>query len=144
MSEGDGPRDQGMRVRREVLGDSYVDGAIARTTPFSASFQDFITRVVWGDVWSRPELDRRTRSCVTLALLTALGHDHELALHVRAAVRNGVTEREISEVLLHSAVYAGVPAANRAFQVAERALAELASENARTADATTKIIPEGK
>jgi len=122
-------RDRGMRVRREVLGDEHVDRAAARTTPFTAPFQEFITEVAWGTVWSRPGLDRKTRSCVTLSILTALGREAELALHVRAALRNGVTESEIAEVLLHSAVYAGVPAANSAFAVAQRVLAEIAAED---------------
>ena len=113
-----------MAVRREVLGDEHVDGAQARTTDFTADFQDFITRCAWGEVWTRPGLDRRTRSAITLAVLAALGHHEELALHVRAALRNGVTPEEISEVLLHTAVYAGVPAANTAFAVAQRVLAE--------------------
>jgi 4-carboxymuconolactone decarboxylase len=116
--------EEGMRIRREVLGDVYVDRALAATTPFSEAFQDFITRVAWGDVWSRPGLDRRVRSCITLAALAALGQEHELALHVRAALRNGLTPSEIGEVLLHTAVYAGVPAANRAFAIAQRVLAE--------------------
>ena len=116
--------DTGMAVRREVLGDAFVDHAIAATTPFTAAFQDLITRYAWGDVWARDELDRRTRSCVTLALLAALGAHDELAMHVRAARRNGVTPDEIREVLLHTAVYAGVPAANTAFAVAQRALAD--------------------
>jgi 3-oxoadipate enol-lactonase/4-carboxymuconolactone decarboxylase len=115
----------GMRVRRAVLGDAHVDRAVAATTAFTAGFQDLITRHAWGDVWTRPGLDRRTRSLLTLALLTALGHEKELAMHVRAALSNGVTPQEISEVLLHSAVYAGVPAANRAFVVAQQVLAEL-------------------
>ena len=123
-------KEAGMRVRREVLGDAYVDRAVAKTTPFTADFQDFITQVAWGDVWARPDLDRRTRSCITLALLTALGRDHEIALHVRGAVRNGVSGREIAEVLIHTAVYAGIPAANRAFQIAEAVLNEIAAENA--------------
>ena len=123
-------KEAGMRVRREVLGDEYVDRAVAKTTPFTADFQDFITQVAWGDVWARPDLDRRTRSCITLALLTALGRDHEIALHVRGAVRNGVSGREIAEVLIHTAVYAGIPAANRAFQIAEAVLNEIAAENA--------------
>jgi 4-carboxymuconolactone decarboxylase len=123
----DSRTDIGMRVRREVLGDAYVDQAVARTTPLTAAFQDFITRVAWGDVWSRPELDRRTRSCITLSVLAALGHDGELALHVRAAVTNGLTHTEIAEVLLHTAVYAGIPAANQAFTVAQRVFAEMAS-----------------
>jgi 4-carboxymuconolactone decarboxylase len=116
--------DDGMAVRREVLGDEYVDAAIAATTPFTADFQDLITRYAWGDVWARDGLDRRTRSCVTLALLVALRAHDELAMHVRAARRNGVTPDEIREVLLHSAVYAGVPAANSAFAVAKRVLSD--------------------
>lgn len=115
----------GMRVRREVLGDAHVDRAIARTTEFSRPFQDYITEGAWGSVWSRDGLDRKTRSCVTLAALTALHCHDELAMHVRAAVRNGLTAQEISEVLLHTAVYAGAPAANAAFAVAQRVLAEL-------------------
>jgi 4-carboxymuconolactone decarboxylase len=122
-------KEAGMRVRREVLGDAYVDRAVARTTPFTADFQDFITEVAWGDVWGRPDLDRRTRSCITLAMLTALGKEHEIALHVRGAVRNGVTGREIAEILIHAAIYAGIPAANRAFQIAEQVLDEIAAEN---------------
>lgn len=114
----------GMAVRREVLGDAHVDAAVAATTDFSAPFQDFITRYAWGDVWSRDGLDRRTRSCVTLAVLTALHCHGELAMHVRAARTNGLTAEEIGEVLLHTAVYAGVPAANAAFAIAQRALAE--------------------
>jgi 4-carboxymuconolactone decarboxylase len=113
-----------MRVRREVLGDAHVDRAVASTTPFTEPFQDFITRTAWGDVWARPGLDRRMRSCITLAALTALRAEDEIALHVRAALRNGVTAEEIAEVLLHTAVYAGVPAANSAFGIAQRILAE--------------------
>jgi len=116
--------DAGMEVRREVLGDEHVDRAVAGTMPFNAAFQDFITRFAWGSVWTREGLDRRTRSAITLAVLTALGHERELALHVRAARRNGLSEEEIAEVLLHTSVYAGVPAANRAFAVASEALAD--------------------
>ena len=116
--------DRGMKTRREVLGDEHVDNAIAGTTPFTADFQDLITRYAWGDIWSRPGLDRRTRSCVTLTALVALGHHHELAMHVRAALRNGLTPDEIKEVLLQSAVYCGVPAANRAFAIASEVLAD--------------------
>ncbi len=112
----------GMSVRREVLGDEYVDRAIAQATDLTAPFQEFITRYAWGGVWSRPGLDRQTRSAVTLAVLAALGRERELELHVRAARRNGLTEAEIGEVLLQTAVYAGVPAANAAFAVAQRAL----------------------
>ena len=114
----------GMKARREVLGDEHVDRALASATEFSTPFQDFITRYAWGAVWTREGLDRRTRSCITLAVLAALGHEQELALHVRAARRNGLSEEEISEVLLHTAVYAGVPAANAAYAVAQRVLAE--------------------
>lgn len=116
--------EQGMQVRREVLGDEHVDRALAATTPFTQPFQELITRYAWGAVWSRPGLDRRTRSCVTLALLVAVRAEHELAMHVRAALRNGVTADEIGEVLLQTAVYAGVPAANRAFAVAQEVLRE--------------------
>jgi 4-carboxymuconolactone decarboxylase len=116
--------DEGMSVRREVLGDEHVDRAIAGTTEFTAEFQDLITRYAWGEIWARPGLDRRTRSMLTLTALTALGHHHELALHVRAGLRNGLTPDEIKEVLLHTAVYCGVPAANRAFAVAQEVLAE--------------------
>jgi 4-carboxymuconolactone decarboxylase len=116
--------DAGMAVRREVLGDEHVDRAVAGTTPFTADFQDYITRCAWGGVWTRDGLDRRTRSCITLAVLTALGHHDELALHVRAARRNGLTPVEIGEVLLHTAVYAGVPAANSAFARAQAVLRE--------------------
>jgi 4-carboxymuconolactone decarboxylase len=114
----------GMRIRREVLGDAHVDRAVEGTTEFTAPFQDFITRYAWGSVWTREELDRRTRSAVTLAVLTALGRENELAMHLRAARTNGLTRQEISEVLLHTAVYAGVPAANAAFAIAQRVLTE--------------------
>jgi 4-carboxymuconolactone decarboxylase len=114
--------DQGMSVRRAVLGDVHVDQATAAATELTADFQDLITRYAWGEVWSRPGLDRRTRSCITLAMLAALGHEEELAMHVRAALRIGLSADEIKEVLLQVAVYAGVPAANRAFKVAQRAL----------------------
>ncbi|KJL36108.1 4-carboxymuconolactone decarboxylase [Microbacterium azadirachtae] len=117
-------RAQGMAVRREVLSDAHVDRAIAGTTDFTADFQDFITRVAWGEVWSRPGLDRRSRSIAVLSSLIALGHDEELAMHVRAARRNGLTVAEIREVILQSAVYAGVPAANTAFRIAAGVLAE--------------------
>ena len=117
---------RGMTVRREVLGNEHVDRAVAATTPFTEPFQDYITRNAWGDVWSRPGLSRAERSIVTLAVLAALHHDNELAMHVKAALRNGLEPEQISEVLLQVAVYAGVPAANRAFAVAQRALAEAA------------------
>jgi 4-carboxymuconolactone decarboxylase len=113
-----------MAVRRAVLGDAHVDRAIAGTDAFTADFQDMITRYAWGEVWTRPGLDRRTRSCITLAMLATLRAEDELALHVAAAVRNGVTPEEIKEVLLQVAIYAGVPAANSAFAVAKRVLSE--------------------
>ncbi|UQU62182.1 4-carboxymuconolactone decarboxylase [Couchioplanes caeruleus] len=116
--------DDGMAVRREVLGDAHVDRAVAATTEFTEPFQDFITRYAWGGVWTRDGLDRRTRSCVTLAVLTALRCHDELPMHVRAARRNGLSPQEIAEVLLHTAVYAGVPAANSAFRLAQEVLRE--------------------
>ena len=116
--------DDGMRVRREVLGGVHVDRAIDNTTPFTADFQDLITRYAWGEVWARPGLDRKTRSCITLTALVALNHHDELAMHVRAALRNGLTADEIKEVLLQSAIYCGVPAANRAFAIAQEVLDE--------------------
>jgi 4-carboxymuconolactone decarboxylase len=124
MTWEDSTYDRGMKIRREVLGDEHVDAAIGCTTEFTADFQDFITRYAWGEIWSRPGLDRKTRSCITLTALVALGRLDELELHVRAAVRNGLTEREIGEVFLQSAVYCGVPAANSAFAVARRVLHE--------------------
>ena len=116
--------EDGERIRREVLGDEHVDRAAERTTAFTAPFQEYITGAAWGDVWSRPGLDRRIRSAITLAVLTALRAENELPMHVRAARRNGLTAEEISEVLLHTAVYAGVPAANAAFAIAQRTLDE--------------------
>lgn len=116
--------DAGMAIRRDVLGDEHVDRSIADTTPLTEPFQDLITRFAWGSVWTREGLDRRTRSCITLAVLTALGREHEIAMHVRGARRNGLSEEEIGEVLLHTAIYAGVPAANRALAIARQALEE--------------------
>ena len=116
--------DEGMEVRRAVLGDEHVDAATAGTTPLTEDFQDLITRYAWGEIWTRPGLDRRVRSCIVITALVAQGHFDELALHIRAARRNGLTEDEIKEVLLQCAVYCGVPAANHAFTVAQRVLAE--------------------
>ena len=116
--------DDGMRVRREVLGDEHVDRAAANADDFTRDFQDLITRYAWGEIWTRPGLDRRTRSCITLTALIALNHHEELAMHVRAALRNGLTPDEIKEVLLQAAIYCGVPAANRAFAIAQEVLAE--------------------
>ena len=118
----DSAYERGMRVRREVLGDEHVDAAGELTTPFTAEFQDLITRYAWGEIWTRPGLDRRTRSCMTLVALVSLGRFDELELHVEAALRNGLTADEIKEVLLHAAIYCGVPAANTAFAVAQRVL----------------------
>lgn len=115
---------RGMEVRRAVLGDEHVDRAAARTTAFTKDFQDLITRYAWGEIWTRPGLDRRTRSCITLTALVAGGHEQELALHIRAALRIGLTPDEIKEVLLQTAVYCGVPAANSAFAVAQEVLGE--------------------
>jgi 4-carboxymuconolactone decarboxylase len=111
-----------MATRRSVLGDTHVDGATARQTPFDADFQSFITEGAWGSVWSRPGLSKRERSLVTIALLAALGHDEEVAMHVRATVNTGCSPDDIKEALLHVAVYAGVPAANRAFKIAKEEL----------------------
>jgi 4-carboxymuconolactone decarboxylase len=120
----DAPRgySEGMKTRREVLGDEHVDRALANTTPFTEPFQDFITRYAWGEIWSRPGLDRKTRSCITLAALVSLGAENEIAMHVRAARRNGLTPDEIAEVILHTALYAGVPRANSAFAIAKEVL----------------------
>jgi 4-carboxymuconolactone decarboxylase len=109
--------EEGMRVRREVLGDEHVDRAVATTTELTRDFQDLITRYAWGEIWTRPGLDRRMRSCITITALVARGQFDELALHIRAAQRNGLSNEEIAEVLLHCAVYCGVPAANSAFAV---------------------------
>jgi 4-carboxymuconolactone decarboxylase len=115
-------REAGMEARRAVAGDAHVDRAIANTTEFTAPFQDFITRYAWGEVWTRPGLERRSRSMITLAVLTALGRENEIEMHVRGALRNGLTPEEIGEVLLHTAIYAGVPAANAAFAIAQRVI----------------------
>lgn len=115
---------RGMVVRRQVLGDQHVDRAAAAATDLTADFQQLITRYVWGEIWTRPGLDRRTRSCITVAMLVALNRPEELALHLRAAMTNGVTRAEIKEVLLQTAIYCGVPAANAAFAIAQRVLGE--------------------
>lgn len=117
-------KEKGMEVRRAVLGDAHVDRAEASHTPFTDEFQDLLTRYAWGEIWTRPGLDRRTRSCITVAMLVALNRNEELALHVRAALTNGVTADELKEILLQTAVYCGVPAANTAFGVAAKVLAE--------------------
>jgi 4-carboxymuconolactone decarboxylase len=116
--------DTGMRTRREVLGDEHVDRATASAGDFGAPFQEFITRYAWGGPWSRAGLDRRTRSVITLTALVSLRAENEIGMHVRAALRNGLTPEEISEIFLHTAIYAGVPAANSAFAIARRVLDE--------------------
>jgi 4-carboxymuconolactone decarboxylase len=120
----DSTYERGMAVRRAVLGDAHVDRAEANRTPLTADFQDYITRAAWGEIWTRPGLDRRTRSCITVAMLVALNHTEELPMHLRAALRNGVTVDELKEVLLQTAVYCGVPAANTAFRIANEVLSE--------------------
>ncbi|HLH70002.1 MAG TPA: 4-carboxymuconolactone decarboxylase [Candidatus Dormibacteraeota bacterium] len=117
---------RGMAVRRQVLGDEHVDRAEARRTPLTSDFQDLVTRYAWGEIWTRPGLDRRMRSCITVALMVALNRPEELAMHLRAALRNGVTLEELREVLLHTAVYCGMPAANHAFHVAQEVLEDRA------------------
>lgn len=131
MSDAERAR-QGTKVRRQVLGDAHVDRATAGLTEFTAPFQDLITRYAWGEIWSRPGLTRAERSMITLTALAALRQEEELAMHVRAALRNGLSPAQISEVLLQVAIYAGVPAANRAFAIAQRALTEAADENPDT------------
>ena len=124
-----------MKTRRSVLGDAHVDRAEAAKTAFDAPFQALITEAAWGRVWSRPDISKRERSMLTIALLAALGHDEELAMHVRATASTGASADDIREALLHVAIYAGVPAANRAFKVAKRALAEM-STSARDEEKT--------
>jgi 4-carboxymuconolactone decarboxylase len=116
------PFDRGMEVRRDVLGDAYVDRAVESAPDVTADFQSFITRYAWGEIWGRPGLDRRMRSAITLTALVALGHEEELAVHLRGALRNGLSRDEIKEILLQCAVYCGVPAANTAFRIAARVL----------------------
>ena len=112
--------EEGMKIRRAVLGDAHVDQAMATQNEFTAEFQDLITRYAWGEIWSRPDLDRKTRSLITIAMMVALNRSEELQLHLKAALKNGVTRAEIKEVLLQAAIYCGVPAANHAFQQAEQ------------------------
>ena len=128
MSDEDSRLEAGMAVRRSVLGDAHVDRAERTKTGFDADFQTFITETAWGSLWSRPGLTRRERSMITIALLAAAGHDEEVAMHVRATVNTGASAQDIKEVLLHVAVYAGVPAANRAFKTAKNELAKLDKE----------------
>lgn len=131
--------ERGMRTRREILGSRHVDKALAETTELTAAFQELITRYAWGEVWSRPGLNRRTRSLITIALLTAVGAERELEMHIRAAIRNGASTVEIRETLLHAAIYAGLPAANRAFDIAH----SLLSAADEPADAPPDGPPDG-
>ncbi|HLU56143.1 MAG TPA: 4-carboxymuconolactone decarboxylase [Pseudonocardia sp.] len=135
MSEGNGAVQatderylQGLANRKQVLGEAHVERSLAAVSDFSRPVQEFVTRACWGDIWGRPGLDRRTRSLLNLVMLTALGRNHELGVHVRGAITNGATQEEIQEALLQSAIYCGVPAALESFRVAERVLAELAAE----------------
>jgi 4-carboxymuconolactone decarboxylase len=121
---------RGMKIRRAVLGDAYVDRAEANKTPFDADFQRFITESAWGSVWARPGLDRRTRHLITLAMLAALGKEHELEMHIRSTQNTGVTQEDLQEVFLQVAIYAGVPSANTAFSIAKRVYAELSRKEA--------------
>lgn len=129
-SERNARYEAGLAMRRSVLGDAHVDRAVAATTEFDRPFQELITEAAWGSVWARPGWTKRERSIVTLALLAALGHEEELAMHVRATARTGASREDIGEALLHVAIYAGVPAANRAFKVAKRTLADMDREAA--------------
>src|SRR6266704_4621546 len=138
-----GRAERGMAVRREVLGDAHVDRAVAATTEFTAPFQDLITRYAWGEIWSRPGLTRAERSMITLTALAALRQEEELAMHVRAALRNGLSPAQISEVLLQVAIYAGVPAANRAFAVAQGVLTEEGGPAGRGAPASGAADGQG-
>ncbi len=117
--------DRGLKVRREVLGDAHVERTLAHRTPFNTDFQEFITRYAWGDIWARPGLPRHTRSLVTLALMAALNRGDEFKMHVRAGFNNGVTRDEINEVLMHTALYAGLPAANAAYHLAAEVFADM-------------------
>jgi 4-carboxymuconolactone decarboxylase len=134
MTEGNGAvraderYEVGLAIRKEVLGEAHVERSLAAVSDFSRPVQEFVTRACWGDVWGRPGLDRRTRSLLNLVMLTALGRNHELGVHVRGAITNGCTEQEIQEALLQAAVYCGVPAALESFRVAERVLEEIAAD----------------
>jgi 4-carboxymuconolactone decarboxylase len=118
------PYERGMKIRREVLGDEHVDRSLKRSGEHTREFQELITKYAWGEIWARPGLDKRTRSCITMTALVALGRFEELELHIRGAKRNGLSNDEIEEVLLQTAIYCGVPAANSAFQVFQRVLGE--------------------
>lgn len=127
--ESDETYQQGLKIRREVLGDAHVDRSLANVSEFARPIQEFVTATAWGQIWNRPGLDRRDRSLINLAMLTALNRNHELGVHVRGAITNGCTTEEIQEVLLQAAVYCGAPAALESFRVAEKVLNEIAAEN---------------
>jgi 4-carboxymuconolactone decarboxylase len=130
MSDGENRLERGNRVRREVLGDAHVDRSMLQATDFTRVVQEYVTASCWGDIWSRPGLDRRTRSLLNLAMLTALNRPHEFSVHIRGALRNGCTEAEIQEVLLQTAAYCGAPAALESFRLAERVIEEVRQEHA--------------
>ena len=125
MSEKSTSYEAGMKTRRAILGDAHVDRATAAMTEFDEPFQTFITEGAWGSVWTRPQLTKRERSLITIALLAALGHDEEVAMHTRATANTGASAQDVREALLHVAVYAGVPAANRAFKIVKKSYAEM-------------------
>lgn len=131
MSEQDEAYRRGLAIRKEVLGEAHVERSLAAVSDFSRPVQEYVTATAWGQVWSRPGLDRRTRSLLNLAMLTALGRNHELGVHVRGAVTNGCSETEIQETLLQAAVYCGAPAALESFRVAEGVLSELAAQQSK-------------
>lgn len=133
MTESESLYERGMRVRRETLGDEYVDRSLARITPLDTDFQRFVAEVAWGSVWARPGLERRTRSLITIAILAALGQEGELALHLRACRNTGATPEEVAEALLHVAAYAGVPAANSAFALAKEVFGTSQETSEKTA-----------
>lgn len=139
MSDGENRLERGNRVRREVLGDAHVDRSMRQATDFTRVVQEYVTESCWGDVWSRPGLDRRTRSLLNLAMLTALNRPHEFSVHIRGALRNGCTEAEIQEVLLQTAVYCGAPAALESFRLAERVIEEVRREPA-SGDDTLGVV----
>jgi 4-carboxymuconolactone decarboxylase len=124
--------DAGMKVRRAVLGDAHVDRSIAKVTPFNEEFQNFITRYAWGEIWTRPGLERKTRSCMTLSMMIALNRPDEFKLHVKAAFNNGMTREDIKEVIMQAAIYCGVPAANSAFHWAEEVFAQMEKDGLKT------------
>ena len=136
--------DDGERVRREVLGDEHVDRTLGGASEYGAPFQAYLTRIAWGEVWGRPGLDRRTRSCLTLALLTALRAENEIPMHVRAAIRHGVSPEEIREVIIHAALYAGIPAGNGAFKLVEQTLREMGGSPRRGRAAPGRTCSAGR